>query len=163
SADTRRQAFYNHLGPGRYRFQVIACNSDGLWNQVGATWSFTIAPAFYQTEWFRSLFVFACAAMIWSLYRLRLRQMTRRVNVRYRERLAERTRIARELHDTLLQSLAGVSLQLGGVAKRVTSAPDAAVSQVDSIREQVECCFREARLKVWDLRSPALEDQGLAG
>jgi signal transduction histidine kinase len=158
---TRRQAFYNHLGPGQYRFRVIACNNDGVWNEAGASWEFAIAPAFYQTRWFFSLCMLACAAMIWSLCRLRLQQMTKQVKMRYRERLVERTRIARELHDTLLQSLAGVSLQLGGIAKRIPFAPDAAISQVESIREQVDCCFRDARLKVWDLRSPALEDRGL--
>jgi signal transduction histidine kinase/ligand-binding sensor domain-containing protein len=160
---TRRQAFYNHLGPGRYRFRVIACNNDGVWNDAGVSWTFAIAPAFYQTRWFLSLCVLACAGMIWSLYRLRLQRITRQVTMRYRERLVERTRIARELHDTLLQSLAGVSLQLGGIAKRIPLAPDAAISQVESIREQVDCCFRDARLKVWDLRSPALEDRGLPG
>jgi signal transduction histidine kinase len=141
----------------------MACNDDGVWNEAGAVWGFAIAPAFYQTRLFLCFCVLACGGMIWSLYRLRLHQMMRRVDLRCQERLAERTRIARELHDTLLQSLAGVSLQLGGIAKRIASAPDAAISQVHAIREQVDHCFREARLKVWDLRSPALEDQGLSG
>jgi anti-sigma regulatory factor (Ser/Thr protein kinase) len=160
-AGTRRQAFYNHLGPGQYRFRVIACNNDGVWNEAGASWVFAIAPAFYQTRWFLCMCGLACAGMIWFLYRLRLQQITKQVTMRCRERLIERTRIARELHDTLLQSLAGVSLQLGGVAKRIPRAPESAISQVESIREQVDCCFRDARLKVWDLRSPALEDRGL--
>jgi len=100
---------------------------------------------------------------MWGLYQIRFRQMTARVRLRCQERLCERTRIARELHDTLLQSLAGVSLQLGGIAKRIVSAPDTAILQVQSVQEQVECCFREARQKVWDLRSPALEELGLPG
>jgi signal transduction histidine kinase len=99
---------------------------------------------------------------MWLLYRLRLRQMTAKVNLLYTERLAERTRIARDLHDTLLQSLAGVSLQLHGISKQAATAPEKTVSMIGHVREQVDSCFREARLKVWDLRSPELEGQGLA-
>ena len=104
----------------------------------------------------------AGASVIWLVYRMRLQQVTARVNLQYQERLSERTRIARELHDTLLQSLAGVSLQLEGIAKKVQSAPHDAVSQITFVREQVDACFREVRLKVWDLRSPELEVHGLA-
>jgi signal transduction histidine kinase len=88
--------------------------------------------------------------------------MTGRVKLRYSERLAERTRIARELHDTLLQSLAGVSLQLDGISKQAATAPEKTVSLISHVREQVDATFREARIKVWNLRSPALEEQGLA-
>jgi signal transduction histidine kinase len=83
------------------------------------------------------------------------------VNMLYTERLAERTRIARDLHDTLLQSLAGVSLQLDGIAKQSVTAPEKTPSVIARVREQLDACFREARTKVWNLRSPELEVFGL--
>ena len=161
-AGTRRQAYYNGLAPKKYQFRVMACNNDGVWNEAGAAWNFSIVPAYYQTIWFQGLCLLAGAGVMWLLYRLRLRQMTARVNLLYTERLAERTRIARDLHDTLLQSLAGVSLQLHGISKQAATAPEKTVAMIGHVREQVDSCFREARLKVWDLRSPELEGQGLA-
>src|SRR5205823_1968557 len=97
----RRQAVYTNLPPGQYRFHIIACNNDGVWNETGASYEFAIQPALYQTNWFRLLSVAALAMFLWSLYRLRLRQIATQIRVRYEERLAERSRIARELHDTL--------------------------------------------------------------
>jgi signal transduction histidine kinase len=106
-AGTRRQAFYSDLPPGNYRFRVMACNNDGVWNETGAFLDFTIAPAWYQTNWFRLLCVFIGLFILWSLYRLRVRQIARVINAGFDERLAERTRLARELHDTFLQTLQG--------------------------------------------------------
>jgi signal transduction histidine kinase len=121
-----------------------------------------LALASYQTNWFRLLRALGGAVAIWLFYRLRLKQVTARVNLQYQERLSERTRIARELHDTLLQSLAGVSLQLDGISKNLVSVVDAR-SRITFVREQVDSCLREARLKVWDLSSPDLEAHGLPG
>ena len=160
---TRRQAYYGGLAPRTYRFRVMACNNDGVWNEAGAAISFSIVPAFYQTIWFQGLCVTAGGALIWLVYRLRLRQVTARVNLRYAERLAERTRIARDLHDTLLQSLAGVSLQLEGISKQAAAAPEKTSSLISRVREQVDSTFREARVKVWDLRSTSLDADGLEG
>jgi signal transduction histidine kinase/ligand-binding sensor domain-containing protein len=161
-AGPRRQAFYGGLRPKNYRFRVIACNNDGVWNEAGATWNFSIVPAFYQTYWFQGLCLLAAAGLIWLLYQLRLRQMAGRFKLLYNERLAERTRIARDLHDTLLQSLAGVSLQLHGISKQAATVSEKTAALVDHVREQVDSSFREVRLKVWNLRSPSLEGQGLA-
>jgi ligand-binding sensor domain-containing protein/signal transduction histidine kinase len=107
---TRRIASYSNLGPGAYRFRVLACNNDGVWNEVGATLNFRILPAWYQTIWFRMLYVLLALVVIWMLYSLRFRHATARLKVRFDERLAERTRIARELHDTLLQTVQGSKL-----------------------------------------------------
>ena len=161
NAGTRRQAYYGGLSPKNYRFRVMASNNDGVWNEAGAAWNFSITPAYYQTIWFQGLCVLASAALLWLLYRLRLRQETARVNLLYTERLAERTRIARDLHDTLLQSLAGVSLQLDGIAKQAVTAPERTPSLIARVREQVDSTFREARVKVWNLRSPELQVFGL--
>jgi signal transduction histidine kinase len=103
----RHQAIYSDLPPGNYRFHVIACNNDGLWNETGATWNFRIEPALYQTGWFRLLCVACGAFSLWLLYRLRLKRMRETINARFDERMAERTRLARELHDTLLQTIQG--------------------------------------------------------
>jgi signal transduction histidine kinase len=107
---TRRQAFYNDLRPGNYRFHVIACNNDGVWNNAGAILDFSIAPAWYQTNWFRVLCVVSGFLIVAVLYRLRVRQIARSIGVRFDERLAERTRMARDLHDTFLQTIQGSKL-----------------------------------------------------
>lgn len=103
----RRQAVYSDLGPGSYRFRVIACNNDGVWNDEGATLDFYIAPAWYQTNWFLLLCVVSGLCVAWVLYRLRVRQIAGTISAHFDERLAERTRIARELHDTFLQTVQG--------------------------------------------------------
>jgi signal transduction histidine kinase/ligand-binding sensor domain-containing protein len=160
---TRRQAYYTNLKPKKYRFRVMASNNDGVWNEAGATWNFSIVPAYYQTTWFLALCGAAGGGLLWLMYWLRLRQVTARVKLLYNERLAERTRIARDLHDTLLQSLAGVSLQLDGISKQAAKAPEKVPSLIARVREQVDSAFREARVKVWNLRSTSLEAQGLEG
>ena len=108
----RRQAFYTDLRPGQYRFQVIASNNDGVWNTTGATLDFFILPAFYQTIWSRILLGVAAAGLMWVLYSIRVRQVTANIKARLGERLHERERIARELHDTLLQDFHAVILHL---------------------------------------------------
>jgi ligand-binding sensor domain-containing protein/signal transduction histidine kinase len=106
------EAVYTNLGPGAYRFRVIASNSDGLWNSAEAMIRLEIAPAFWQTWWFRLSGLLAFMLAVLALYRFRLHRLTRRLNVRFEERLAERTRIAQELHDTLLQGFLSASMQL---------------------------------------------------
>jgi len=107
-----RQAVYTNLAPGPYRFRVVASNSDGLWNGSESSLSFVIQPLTWQTAWFQ-LTAAACTGLVgWGLYRLRVRQVSRRLNARFEERLAERTRIAQELHDTLLQGFVSASMQL---------------------------------------------------
>jgi signal transduction histidine kinase len=118
-AGTRRQAFYTNLGPKHYVFHAIACNNDGVWNDVGASLSFSIAPAFYQTLWFKLasalLVVFAGSL----LFRLRLQQATQTVRERLAGQVAERERIARELHDTFLQGLYALLLRFQTIAEAV--------------------------------------------
>ncbi len=106
----RRQAFYNDLRPGSYRFRVIARNNDGLWNEEGAALDLVIAPAWYQTSWFLAACAIIGIATVWMTHQLRLRQIARVLNARFDERLAERTRVARDLHDTLLQTVQGSKL-----------------------------------------------------
>ena len=107
-----RQVIYSHLNPGSYRFTIVASSSEGLWNGPETVVPFTIEPAFWQTQWFQILCLAGLAGVIVALYRLRMYQLTQQLNVRFQERLSERTRIAQELHDTLLQGFVSASMQL---------------------------------------------------
>jgi signal transduction histidine kinase len=107
---TRHQAFYTNLQPGHYQFHVTASNNDGVWNKGGATLAFEIPPAFVQTRWFVALCMIVAGIVIALLFLLRVRQISARMRERLEAQLAERTRVARELHDTLLQTLHGSKL-----------------------------------------------------
>jgi signal transduction histidine kinase/ligand-binding sensor domain-containing protein len=130
----RRQAFYSDLRPGSYRFRVIASNNDGVWNETGATLSFKVAAAWYQTIWFRSMCFIVGVLLLWAIYRLRVRRIAGTMRARFNERLAERTRIARDLHDTFLQTIQGSKL----VADDALSTSD-----LPHMRQAME------RLSVW--------------
>ena len=159
-AGTRREAFYTNLSPGPYRFLVMASNNDGVWNEVGGAWSFRIAPTFYQTIWFRTLAALAGIALMWLLYRLRLRQITARADLRYAERLEERTRIARELHDTLLQSFQGLMLRFQVVNEMLP--PGEAKHELDQTLQRADQAIAEGRDAVRDLRSSTAISNDLA-
>jgi signal transduction histidine kinase/ligand-binding sensor domain-containing protein len=159
-AGTRREAIYTRLGPGEYRFRVIACNNDGVWNEVGAAWSFSIAPTFYQTVWFRTLLALAGIGVMWLLYRERLRQITARADLRYAERLEERTRIARELHDTLLQSFQGLMLRFQVVNEMLPSGE--AKHELEETLQRADQAILEGRDAVRDLRSSTAISNDLA-
>src|SRR5260370_19067916 len=106
-----REAVYTNLDSGSYRFRVIASNSDGVWNSTESWLEFKIEPVFWQTWWFRLSTLLALAIVALVFVRLRFLKLTRQLNVRFEERLAERTRIAQELHHTLLQGFLSASLQ----------------------------------------------------
>ena len=116
SVGTRREAYYTKLRPGDYKFHVIACNNDGVWNDAGATLDLILSPAWYQTSWFVLLCIAGGTILASALYRLRVRQVAAGITARFNERLAERTRIAQELHDTLLQGFLSASMQVHVVA-----------------------------------------------
>ena len=103
-----KRQVYTNLGPGDYRFRVIAANEDGVWNGTGATLALTLPPRFVETDWFKVLMVALAALLLGGLYRLRVRHLTARMRDRMQQRLAERERIARGLHDTVLQSVQGL-------------------------------------------------------
>jgi signal transduction histidine kinase/ligand-binding sensor domain-containing protein len=114
-----REAVYTNLPPGSYRFRVKASNPDGLWSENQAVIGLQVDPLFWQTWWFRSGVVLALAIAAAAVWRLRLLQLTKRLNIRFEERLAERTRIAQELHDTLLQGFLSASMQVHVAADRL--------------------------------------------
>jgi signal transduction histidine kinase len=160
-AGTRRQAFYTDLPPRRYRFRAIASNNSGVWNEAGASFDFSIDPKYYQAAWFLALCVAAFLALIGGLYRLRLRYLARQFNMRMEERVAERTRIARDLHDTMLQSFHAVLLKLSVAAYRVKDPPEAR-EQLETIVEQARQAVTEGREAVQGLRSSTVTTNELA-
>jgi signal transduction histidine kinase/ligand-binding sensor domain-containing protein len=147
----RRVALYTNLGPGHYSFHVIACNNDGVWNTEGASLKFLIPPAFYQTRWFDALCAIAAVLLLAVLYRVRLRQVASQVRSRLEARLAERERIARELHDTLLQGMQGLIWRFQAAADRIP--PDQPARQLmEQSLDRADKLLEESRDKVKDLR-----------
>jgi signal transduction histidine kinase len=147
----RRQAFYNDLPPRDYRFRVVASNNSGVWNEAGDSLAFSIAPAYYQTNWFRVLMAVVVLAMLWGLYRLRLYQIAREFDAQLNGRVEERLRIARELHDTLLQSFHGLMLRFHVVSKLLQEGK--AKEQLEKALEHADDAIAEGRSAVYDLRS----------
>jgi signal transduction histidine kinase/ligand-binding sensor domain-containing protein len=157
-AGVRRGAFYTNLGPGRYQFRVEGLSTDGSWNAANASWAFSIEPAFYQTPWFYAFCSALAALGLWALWRFRMELVRRQ----FAAVLAERVRLSREIHDTLLQSLVGVMLQFDVIAKALGAEPSPVRDQIMRIRRQVEAHIREARESIRILRSPRLELRGLS-
>ncbi|GAB3256845.1 sensor histidine kinase [Chitinimonas naiadis] len=150
SVSNQRAATYTSLAPADYRFQVQASNNDGVWNETGASLAFSIQPSWYQTIWFKCLAGFCVAVLVWVVHRLRLMQMAARVRERLGERLDERERIARELHDTLLQSVQGLTLVFSKMAQRVKAPEEQeAIARALQIADEV---IVEGRNRVYGLR-----------
>jgi signal transduction histidine kinase len=139
---------------------VIGSNNDGVWNENGAALDFSIAPAYYQTNWFRALIAVVVLAAAWGLYRLRLYQISREFNVRLEERVSERTRLARDLHDTLLQSFHGLMLRFQVVNKLLPEGK--AKEQLEKALERADEAIAEGRSAVYDLRSSATTTNDLS-
>jgi signal transduction histidine kinase/ligand-binding sensor domain-containing protein len=161
-ADTRRQAFYNDLEPRRYRFRVIASNNSGVWNEAGTSLDFSIAPAYYQTSWFKASCAAAFLGLLWALYRLRLHQIAREFNARLEERINERTRIARDLHDTLLQSFQGVVFRFQAVRNMLPRRPEEAMQALDGALERTDQAIAEGRDAIQGLRASTTVTNELA-
>ena len=109
---TSRDAIYTNLGPGPYRFRVVASNPDGAWNGAESAIALEVDPLIWQTAWFRAGLALTCLGAGWAFYRYRMVLLAARLNLRFEERLAERSRIAQELHDTLLQGFLSASMQV---------------------------------------------------
>ncbi len=157
-AGTRRQIVYANLPPADYRFHVIASNNDGVWNQEGAVLSFRCEPYFYQTRLFSALCLCALGLSVWGVVRLRVGQ----IRSRFQLVLAERTRLTREMHDTLLQGFAGVVYQLEAASRQAATAPDLSKKRVERALEQADQSLREAREALSSMRLSALEHSTLS-
>lgn len=158
---TRREAFYTKLGPRHYRFRVIACNSDGVWNDVGVSVEFTITPAWYQTSWFFAVCIVAAFLLVFAAYRIRVRQVANAIGARFDERLDERTRIARDFHDTLLQTIQGSKLVADSALKRADD-PLRMREALEQLSKWLARATREGRTALNSLRTSTTETNDLA-
>jgi signal transduction histidine kinase len=156
-----RQAVYTNLAHGRYLFRVIASNSDGVWNGAEATLPLEIQPMPWQTAWFKAGVLLLGAVAAWGAYRLRVRQVAHRLNAGFEDRLAERTRIAQELHDTLLQGFVSASMQLHVAADRLP-ADSPEKGSLDRVLQLMSKVIEEGRTAVGGLRSSTSASDDLA-
>jgi ligand-binding sensor domain-containing protein/two-component sensor histidine kinase len=156
-AGARRVAYYTNIPPGRYTFHVLAANNDGVWNETGAALEVRVLPRLWQTWWFRTLLGLVILLLGYQIYRMRVHN----VELRFNAVLAERTRIAREIHDTLAQDIVGISVQLELVSRLLGSSVDAARAQLDTARSLVKGSLAEARSSIWNLRSATAEGDDL--
>lgn len=153
-AGTRRRAFYSRLPAGSYVFQAIACNDSGIWNLTGATINFTVSPTFAETIWFKVGIFLAVAAVLFLLFRMRLNQAKRRVADRLYDRFAERERIARDLHDTLLQSVQALIFKFAVATKKLPA--DNPIRPIfEATLAQSDQVLLEGRRLITDLNSGA--------
>ena len=155
----RREASYANLGAGKYGFRVIASNDDGVWNEAGAVLTFVIPPTFVQTRTFAALSVISAGMLLWILFQYRQRRVVQAMRARFDVTLAERTRIAQELHDTLLQNFMGITLQLHTVERLLGARPSDAAAMLSRAIAHAQSAVREARRAVWNMRSPQLAAQ----
>jgi signal transduction histidine kinase/ligand-binding sensor domain-containing protein len=156
-AEERRSVTYVNLPTGRYRFHVIACNEDGVWNTEGTVLPFFVQPYYYQTWWFAAMCIVAVALVAWGAHRFRVQRVVSRVQLIAQER----ARLMRELHDSLLQGFAGVVYQLEAVARQFDTAPDASKRRLERAIEQADHSLQEARRTMLSMRLAALENNTL--
>jgi len=156
----RRQAYYTNLSPGTYRFRVRAASGTGQWSELQSGLAFTVSPAFYQTAWFYLLCVSLLGAVLWLIYRLRLKYVTAKMQERMDERARERVRIARDLHDTLLQGIQGLVLRFHFATEQLP--PEEPVRQMlRTALDRADEVISEGREKVRELRAESTSERDL--
>ncbi|AKU20986.1 sensor histidine kinase [Massilia sp. NR 4-1] len=150
----RRQAYYTNLAPGKYHFEVMASNEDNLWNTQGAALEIDIPPTFAQSGWFKLLLAAASLLLLYGAYTLRIRYLTQRMQERLHERLAERSRIARALHDTLLQSMQSLLISFDAHSRHLKEGTQER-KRLDQTLNLAEQLLVEGRDQIMDLRASA--------
>jgi signal transduction histidine kinase/ligand-binding sensor domain-containing protein len=161
NADARRVAFYDNLKPGSYTFTVAASSGAGQWRQALPVVMEQL-PFFYQTTWFAVLVVTTFLSLCILYYRFRVQQAVNRIQAAFQERIDERARIARGLHDTLLQSFQGVVLKFETVKYFMRSRPDEAEETLKRTIDQARAAILEGRDAVHGLRSSTMVANDLA-
>jgi signal transduction histidine kinase/ligand-binding sensor domain-containing protein len=159
-AGTQRQASYTRLAPGRYTFRVSGRTGSGAWSPAEATLHVVVLAPFYRRAWFIASTGLLLGLVLFTVLRMRALRAAERLRVRYAAMLDERTRLARELHDTLLQGFTGITLQLQALHHRLAGTPEIA-DGLSRVLTVADATLRDARLMVWDMRSPELEKQDL--
>lgn len=160
-AGSSTRAYYTNLEPGSYRFEVEAANEDGIWSTTPASRSFRIAPTFMQTVWFKLLCAAAILALLMMAVRIRSGQLAALFRARLQERHGERERIARDLHDTLLQGSQGLILHLHAISQSAQT-PEPVRSQLESAMQLAERNLAEGRERVNALRDGPFAGRDLA-
>ena len=150
----RRQAYYTNLGPGKYRFEVMASNEDNLWNAQPALLEIDIPPTFVQSGWFKLLLAALGLVLLYAAYAMRIRYLTQRMQERLQERMAERTRIARALHDNLLQSIQALLMSFD-VHSRSLKEGSQERTRLDQTLHLAEQLLVEGRDQIMDMRASA--------
>jgi signal transduction histidine kinase/ligand-binding sensor domain-containing protein len=158
-AGPARTATYAGLRPGRYRFAVQASNNDGLWNERGASFPFVLAAPFYRRTWFFAVCGLTGLGLAIAGYRVRVA----RLRAEYVLLFAERNRMARELHDTLLQGLSATALQLSGIRAEGRALPPSTQKDLALMQETISQCLQETRQAVWGLRERGSGQPGELG
>ena len=161
-AGPARTAIYTGVPIGTHWFHVRACNSDGVWDREGIRYAIVQRPFFYETKWFRLLAVAGLAMLTVGVYRRRVRQIGAELNARMEERINERMRIARDLHDTLLQSFQGLLLRFQAAHNLIPERPDEAKNALAVALERGAQAIAEARNTVQDLRESTAVTNNLA-
>ena len=157
-----RHSRYTNLRPGKYTLRVKASNNSGLWNEQGDTLELWVAPAYYQTNWFRALCVAAFMGLLWAAHQVRVRHVQHQFEMTLEARVGERTRIARELHDTLLQGAHGVLLRFQTVSELLPERPTEAKATLDRAIARTADFITEARDEVQGLRDSTTQTNALA-
>ena len=157
-----REAVYTNLGPGSYRFRLVASNREGLWNGPEAAIRFEVEPTVWQTWWFRTISAALILLLACCAYLYRLRQLAKEFNIRLEERISERTRIARDLHDTLLQSFHGLLFRLQAARNLFPGRPAEAIQVLDGAITKAEQAIAEGRNAIQDLRPAPVAQNDLA-
>ncbi|MFO1324512.1 MAG: triple tyrosine motif-containing protein [Burkholderiales bacterium] len=153
---------YRSLAPGHYHFEVASTDPIGIWSDKSAKAEFTILPAWYQAYWFRALCLVALVGLAWAGYQYRVRSLHRRFEMTLDARVAERTRIARDLHDTLLQSFQGLLLRFQTALNLLPDRPVESKQILESAIDQAAEAITEGRDAVQGLRASATEMNDLA-
>jgi signal transduction histidine kinase/ligand-binding sensor domain-containing protein len=156
--ESGRSAVYAKLPPGHYTFRAVATDIAGAWNESTAELQVSISPTFYQTRWFVALCTVSVALAMWLVWRIRLRQVRRE----FSSVLAERSRMSREIHDTLLQGMVGMTLQLDVLSHSLGASAGEAAQRLTRMRRQLEEYIRETRQSIFDLRSQTLQRRELS-
>ena len=149
----QRLATYTNLDPGKYVFRVQGSNSDGVWNEEGVSLPVVIKPPWWKTQWFRITCAAVLLALLWAVYRLRVRQLHHEFAMTLQARVGERTRIARDLHDTLLQSFHGLLFRFQAARNMLPNRPEEAVQALDAALSRTEQALDEGRHSIQELRS----------
>ena len=158
----QRLATYTNLDPGKYLFRVQGSNSDGVWNEKGVALSIVVTPPWWKTNWFRALCAGIVLTMLWAAYRFRFGQLQREFDMRLEGRVEERMRVARELHDTLLQSFQASLIQMQAARNNFSRRPEEAAKGLNRAIEMAAGAVAEGRSAIQNLRAEPTSKRDLA-